>query len=122
MLREFKSRPGGIGMLDAPAQVVGARADQPGRPRCKELDGAGRKAQRAHRRRVASGFVARHSARDSALAHTSLIAGGVCRAELQSLSCSLLRLTVCRARASRCQIRFARKSLSFMQLQRIAGP
>lgn len=80
MLREFKSRPGGIGMLDAPAQVMGARVDQPGRPRCKELDGAGRKAQRAHRRRVVSGFMAWHSARDSALAHTSLIAGGVCRA------------------------------------------
>lgn len=80
MIREFKSILGGIGMLDAPAQVVGACVDQPGRPRCKELDGAGRKAQRAHRRRVVLGFVAWHSARDSALAHTSLNAGGVCRA------------------------------------------
>ena len=80
MLREFKSRPGGIGMFDAPAQVMGARVDQPGRPRCKELDGAGRKAQRAHRRRVVSGFMAWHSARNSALAHTSLIAGGIRRA------------------------------------------
>lgn len=80
MLREFKSRLRGFGMLDSPTQVVGARVDEPGRPRCKELDGAGRKAQRAHRRRVVSGFVARHSARNSALAHTSLIAGGACRA------------------------------------------
>lgn len=80
MLREFKSRPGGTGMLDAPAQVVGVRVDQPGRSSGEQFDGAGRKAQRAHRRRVVSGFVAWHSARDSALAHTSLIADGVCRA------------------------------------------
>jgi hypothetical protein len=80
MLREFKSLPGGIGMLDAPEQVVGARVDQPRRSSGKQFDGAGRKAQRASPRRVVLRFVSWHAARESALAHTSLIAGGVCRA------------------------------------------
>ena len=80
MVREFKSRPRGIGMLDACAHAVGARVDQPRRSTGEQFDGAGRKAQRAYRRRVVSGFVAWHSARDSALSHTSLIAGVIRRA------------------------------------------
>jgi hypothetical protein len=41
MLREFKSRPGGTGMFDADARIVGARVDQPGRCGGEEVDGAG---------------------------------------------------------------------------------